>query len=144
MIDLTSTLSDKGGNGGFSTRTGSGGGGGGGRVVVEAGLGGFAGLGGLSDVSGGNANITYGSTFIGGSGGGDVLIQAYLGRISSIPSVNLSGGTGDIHGLPGSFTIITVVPEPRSLVLLALGMLGVLASARCAGRQAVAQAHSIA
>jgi hypothetical protein len=143
-VTLTSILSDTGGRGGVSSTTGSGGGGGGGRVVIEAGLGGFQGLGGLIDVSGGDGNITHGTTFIGGGGGGDVLIQAYPGGISSIPSVNLAGGVGDLHGAPGSFTISTIVPEPASVALLATGVLCVVGSARYASRSAAARAGFIA
>ncbi len=84
--------------GGGSSAPGGGGGGGGGRVLIQAGPGGFNGNVGGINISGGN-----GSSF-------DPFSEAF-------------SAAGD----PGIVTISgTVVPEPASLVLLGVGMLGVL------------------
>jgi len=80
----------------------------------------------------------------GGGGGGQVLIQAGPGGFTgNVGGINVSGGSGTTYpylpfpgedfsaaGAPGVVTINgTVVPEPTSLVLLGVGMLGVLACA---------------
>jgi hypothetical protein len=69
----------------------------------------------------------------GGGGGGRVLIEVGSGGFTGdVGRINVSGGLGNMNGAPGVFAI---VPEPGSWVLLGVGLLGVLGSARHAGRR---------
>jgi hypothetical protein len=99
-------------------------------VLIETGLGGFQGSGGLLDVSGGSGGGSAGN----GGDGGQVLIQTLSGGIGGLLTVDFAGGNGASPGAAGSL-IITSVPEPASLALLAAGMIGVLSSARFASRR---------
>jgi len=98
-------------------------------------------------LSSGALSVEGGSGLGGGGGGGRVLILVGEGGFSGdVGSINVSGGAagpgaglgplGDA-GAPGVITI-TAVPEPASLVLFGLGLLGVLGGARYASHRAAA------
>ena len=63
------------------------------------------------------------------------------GYSTTAPFIDVTGGPGGgLGSSPGADGVITItaVPEPTSLVLLAIGLLGVLGCARYAGRRAAA------
>jgi hypothetical protein len=128
-------------NGGSGASYGSGGGSGGGIFLHGDSV---ALLGVLSAQGGGGYSSLSFPLGGGGGGGGQVLIQAGPGGFTgNVGGINVSGGSGTTYpylpfpgedfsaaGAPGVVTINgTVVPEPTSLVLLGVGMLGVLACA---------------
>jgi hypothetical protein len=95
----------------------------------------------LSATGGGGGSIGLDGDSGGGGGGGEVLIEYGTGGLTgSVNSIIVSGGPGASSpspqdGDPGLISILNV-PEPASLVLFGLGLLGVLGFAHQAARRA--------
>jgi hypothetical protein len=126
-VSIPGGLTADGGNGGPAGVAGAGGGGGGGQVQIAAGPGGFDLSGGIGVVGGSGGPASFPGPNGGGQGGnggqgGTIRIES-AGPLRLTGGFSVAGGAGVVAGPPGT---LTIVPEPSSLALMALGVLSLL------------------
>jgi hypothetical protein len=140
-------------NGGKATSFGSGievfgggGGGSGGGILIDAptvtltgtlSAAGGDGSAGSSFVFGPGITVLYGA---GGGGGGGIVTVALPEAgvfLDQGGTIDVAGGVSGSNGSTGTF-LVQVVPEPSSLVMAGIGLLGVLGYRRYVGRRAAA------
>jgi hypothetical protein len=104
-----------GGGNGSTGRNGGSGSGGGGSGGYGGGAGGFGGAGGGGGYSGGGGGAWDASDVFAGGGGGSIIDSSAVAIITEV------SGIASPNGSPNGEIIITAVPEPSALALLAVG-----------------------